>query len=213
MRKAEYHSNFVHSVYFSDFYLPSLWQKLESSYYKNKYRIRTYSDSLSAFDDGDCFIEIKKRLGSRRIKQRKELDSSLFKYNDFNELCQSTHARELFSGKAPFPLFHLAYKRIRFQSRDSDLRVSIDSEMKLLSHNKSIFGPKVTNDDIANTLAVIEFKAKELKHIESAFRQFNIKHEKSFSKFALASQILRQKKIGIFDYGSISATLSSDACE
>ncbi len=138
-RREEPHAaSLVETIYFDGPGLESLAEKLGSDYHKSKIRLRWYDRSPAVW------LEVKRRVGSRREKLRLEvgplapipLDGRELSLLSLDAPALARLSGLLFdSGETPppslRPAVHLSYRRERFVEPASGLRISLDSEISV----------------------------------------------------------------------------------
>lgn len=157
-----FQSAIISSIYYDDLGLNSLSEKVNSDFYKTKYRIRWYQDTAAGQSTNQIFIEVKDKSGAKRIKQRYCIEQNIQQlgqsdlgapfWMDFS----SRFSRFRKSHTLPlFPMLEVRYRRRRFIDPYSGCRLSIDSDIEI---------PRVNNDTLPMALptslqsAVIEIK-------------------------------------------------------
>lgn len=203
-----YPENIVHTVYFSTPFMNEIDEKLDSDNFKEKFRIRAYSENLKS-KPHNKFLENKTTLNGRRIKKRKFISKNA----DFFEspfLYKKDFSNPIFNG--PFgsliPTIYMTYRRIRGIDVRNKSRVNLDLDIRVVKANNSSIG--LTS---CHTLpyAVFEAKASEADHASRSIRILGGRQADSFSKFILNTQLIIQKR-DWNNYGSINELLSSDGC-
>lgn len=121
----------VESIYFDGPKLESLSEKLASDYYKTKIRLRWY-DGLEP-----VWLEVKRRLGSRREKLRRPVPidgRELSRRRLASPLLDRVNEELASAGLPPpaglRPALHLTYRRARFHEPSSGLRLALDREIE-----------------------------------------------------------------------------------
>ena len=66
----QYSANIISSIYFDTVNHDFAMEKAASDYLKTKIRVRWYADSEGSGEIGKCFLEVKRKIGSTRLKQR-----------------------------------------------------------------------------------------------------------------------------------------------
>lgn len=137
----KYPSNSVVSVYFDTPDLRLLGEKIDSHYLKTKVRLRWYEDDAEV-DAGssatEAFLEVKRRIGSRRRKARFETGLSGADLRDeplhsraFLGLPEQLLQRGLDLPGPLRPLMTIRYHRRRFVEPFSGSRVCLDTEIRV----------------------------------------------------------------------------------
>ncbi len=136
LREEPHAASLVETIYFDGQGLESLAEKLGSDYRKTKVRLRWYDRSPAVW------LEVKRRVGSRREKLRLPLPAAVFDGRELSRRSVDDPALKqvptflVAAGEASpatlQPALHLAYRRERFREPASGLRISLDSEIVAL---------------------------------------------------------------------------------
>lgn len=131
---SEHPVSVVESIYFDTPELSSWHEKSASDYRKTKIRLRWYDSA------GPVWLELKRRVGSRREKRRIDLAPGAL---DATELSQHGLAHPALAHPSRFllalreplsfalvPVAHLRYRRRRFLAPGSDARLALDSALE-----------------------------------------------------------------------------------
>jgi hypothetical protein len=142
----------VQSIYFETVDMRSLSEKINSDFFKTKYRLRWYEPSAGVQDamTGSIrvFLEKKRKIGAQRAKERtiaraeldrlmtEPLDSSYHgEWEDqFQLACGGTLPRM-------FPLIQLSYIRTRFVDSQTGARLSLDYDIRVERTNPRYLQP------------------------------------------------------------------------
>lgn len=131
----QYKKNRIHSVYFDSSNWDLVADKASSDYLKTKMRVRWYSDPENRMADSVRFLEVKNKIGTQRLKVRRQLPDS---FNDFDHCNISSEqisylnrasreiAPELTEAQLE-PALYVSYERERFFEGYSGSRLSLDS--------------------------------------------------------------------------------------
>lgn len=148
--EAPHAASVVETVYFDDPGLGSLAEKRASDYLKTKIRLRWYDGR------GPVWLEIKRRVGSRRDKARLPtgLDGAELATRSLAELAGldlAALAARAGAAVAPGlqPAVRLRYRRDRFVEPGSDLRLSLDREIRAVERRGSPRGDGIRDLDVA----------------------------------------------------------------
>lgn len=160
-----YPSNRVLSLYYDTRGLDLLLDKLDSHLAKTKVRLRWYEDPATRQPGEASFLEVKRRLGTRRSKTRRrtalsgaEIAGGPLGRRELAEL------PSLVDGELPRtrgrlqPLFVVRYHRRRFDDPLSGSRISIDSEISVPRINSRLL-PRRRHGTLA--ASVVEIKNRE----------------------------------------------------
>lgn len=144
---SNFQKNIVSSVYFDTDDWFFAMEKASSDFLKTKMRLRWYQDNedpnLSA--PTKCFLEFKRKIGSKRTKNRVEMPFSgnqvLESLQDVGYLaliqqCIAEHAPDLL-GYSLEPKFVVRYSRNRYFEPFSNTRVSFDTNIRAFSVGSS----------------------------------------------------------------------------
>lgn len=143
---SNYSQNIVNSLYFDTQDWAFSMDKASSDYLKTKVRVRWYSSKFGQQVTGPRFLEIKRKMGSRRSKNRLQLCKDFDNF-DFDQLtgAQLKKLSEL-TGQLEPSLQHLAlapailvsYHRHRFNEPYSDSRISLDTLIRGRAVSKAV---------------------------------------------------------------------------
>jgi hypothetical protein len=172
----------VHTIYFDTPGHASREEKLASEYLKTKVRVRWYEESPGAW------IEIKRRVGSRREKRRAllpfpvatlgvaALGSPRLRIPELAALLGEPLDAEL------RPVLHLRYRRARFELPALGARLALDTEIRPLA--RPFHGGALTG---ALDVAIVEVKgsSRELPAPLAPLAELGAVRS-SFSKYAAA---------------------------
>jgi hypothetical protein len=180
------------SIYLESLDGSSYSEKINSDYYKTKYRVRWYeapsqsqiiSGSRSSFP---VFLEKKCKIGSQRKKYRESIQCSLDEIKN-NDLSSPYHQRWKFhfyqSGTTCNlePYLQISYVRKRFYDPFSKSRISLDYNIRVERSNPHYAPPPCTTE---LSLGVLEIKRDSpdspevLRHLTH-----NLTRKTSFSKY------------------------------
>lgn len=132
----EYPYGTVSSVYYDTPWWHFLREKLNSDYLKTKFRVRWYSD-LNGEHPGPCaWIEVKRKIGSSRFKERIQINASGEKLNATSLESQLWHkyGREMAAigihlPGPLLPVFEISYQRLRFVEPTTGARICLDNHI------------------------------------------------------------------------------------
>lgn len=139
-RDHEHPSNEVCSVYFDTPDLKFVREKIDSHYLKTKIRIRWYEALPGGKSDpsAGAVLEVKRRIGSRRVKKRLPLDltTTALAGDPLGLSCYADLPRWLATLdvgiRAPLrPLLMVRYRRHRFVEPSSASRIALDDHIRL----------------------------------------------------------------------------------
>jgi SPX domain protein involved in polyphosphate accumulation len=145
IKDPQYSDAIVCSIYFDNENFHHLDEKINSDYYKSKYRLRWYRDSENQKPSEEAFMEVKIREGSTRSKQRVQSSLSPVELEviDLGDPVLRKVPFELASaGMVPehnlFPVLQIQYRRRRFVEPVAGSRVSIDTDISVTKINKFV---------------------------------------------------------------------------
>ncbi len=184
-----YPDGIVTSIYYDGRNLRFLDAKINSDFEKTKVRLRWYSDPQTGEPEGTAYLEVKRKIGARRFKERLPLEAPITDLA--NAPLSSSVFRDILSMARDqgtgLPGDLLAVMEIRFRRRRfieplSGTRVSIDSDIRAARTNAVVI-PGVNPFPLAH--AVLESKG-ELRKIPAALRPLTTMgcRKESFSKYA-----------------------------
>lgn len=138
----------VTSIYYDTRDGRYLAEKLNSDYLKTKIRLRWYRDPDDPSVDGPAFLEAKYRIGARREKMHVAMPFSgswvaSLPLTDSRLLALPRRVRE--EGypveASVVPFVTIQYERHRFIDRQSGLRVSLDTDIRVTAINPMVLRP------------------------------------------------------------------------
>lgn len=138
----------VSSIYYDTRDGRYLGEKLNSDYLKTKIRLRWYRDPENPSADAPAFLEAKYRIGARREKMHLAMPFhgswvASLPLTDSRLLALPRLVRE--EGypleASVVPLFTIQYERHRFIDRQSGLRVSLDTDIRVPAVNPLVVRP------------------------------------------------------------------------
>ena len=170
LQDAQYPAATVSTIYFDTPGLESLEEKRNSDYAKTKLRLRWYEND-GAEGPSPAFLEIKKRLGSRREKHRLELDAGCHPLQMIRSgSLDDPRLRRLVCGAGPGdpswrarlrPVLLLRYRRERYRDPINGARISLDSDILSVAAHPALKAPRGGRPAGSGLLsnAVVEFKS------------------------------------------------------
>ncbi|MCI5140358.1 MAG: VTC domain-containing protein [Candidatus Electrothrix sp. ATG1] len=185
----QFPTGIISSIYYDTQDWLLLNEKLNSDYYKTKFRVRWYETLAKEEHPDRSFVEIKYKIGATRKKIRfesqytgKELAAKELTDPELLELQQQARAR---GAKIPFslyPAFQIRYKRFRFLEPKTRCRICIDYD---------IHAPRVNGQMLTCTkpLAVLNTGVVEVKghiaELPDTLHQLTALgcHKQAFSKY------------------------------
>lgn len=138
----------VHSIYYDTLDLQFLTEKIDSTYFKAKIRLRWYGDWDFRPDDGPAFLEAKVKEGGRQQKMRiqvsrtgRELAKLPLTAPELAALTSLLATRGIGAGASTRPVFTVSYRRMRFVDPMTGVRIALDQDIHASRHALSCPGP------------------------------------------------------------------------
>jgi len=190
----------VHSIYYDTLDLQLLTEKIDSTYFKAKIRLRWYGDWSFNPDNGPAFLEAKLKEGGRQRKVRIKMPRTgreLAEMSLSNPVLATLPALLASQGiginASTRPIFIIAYRRTRFIDPMTGVRIALDQDIHASRHTLSCPGP--TGSPFL-TFAVIETKGQlaTLPRYLAPLMTMGMRPE-SFSKYLHCYQSLMQQQI------------------
>jgi hypothetical protein len=145
---ADFPHGIVWSLYFDTIGLQFLREKIDSDYFKTKVRVRWYADPDTPRSGGPAVIEIKRRQGDRRQKDRiplgvsgTDLLMSEFAHAALLDLAGRLRADGVHLPVPLVPIMTIRYERHRFIEPASGSRVALDSDIRVVAVNPRALRP------------------------------------------------------------------------
>lgn len=193
---AEYDRGLVTSIYFDSPTLDLYEEKRNSDYLKTKVRLRWYGPvTRSQPQPVSCFLEVKRKFGAVRDKQRIPVTMSPaalvvdpFSHPDILALPRFLDEHGLNTGHELMPLLVVSYERRRYVDPETDARIAFDTHIGC---------PRARALPISAGMVTLPVGVLEVK---SRYRQLppvlrgvgqNLRKE-AFSKYALCYEALTQ---------------------
>ena len=198
-RDTAYPVSRVQSIYLETLARDSYAEKINSDFYKTKYRARWYEDpALTATEDcGErtIFLEKKMKVGSKRLKSRSTIALPLTEIRELN-LASPFHGlwHRLFAenGDTGFlePFVQISYIRKRFVDPVTQARFSLDCDIRVERSNP-LYLPSPSVAVLPH--GVFEIKSSSNRPPESMHYLTNHLAQKTcFSKYARCVSLLIQ---------------------
>jgi len=181
----------VQSIYLEAPDARSYHEKINSDFFKTKFRVRWYETREGRpYGDDDqttVFLEKKMKVGSKRLKNRwassikfNELKNnglnSTFHGNWYQQFTQQTKISSVLQ-----PYIQISYIRKRFVDQNTGIRLSLDCNIKVERTNSQFLPPP---PDRALDVGVFEIKSKNNEPpARLAFLTSNIVSKDRFSKY------------------------------
>jgi hypothetical protein len=188
----------VHSIYYDTLDLQFLSEKIDSTYFKAKIRLRWYGDWSFNPDDGPAFLEAKLKEGGRQRKVRmkmlrtgRELAEMPLGDPALAALPALLVSHGIGINASTRPIFVIAYRRLRFIDPMTGVRIALDQHIHAPRHALSCPGP--TGSPFL-PFAVIETKGQlaSLPRYLAPLMTMGLRPE-SFSKYLHCYQSLMQQ--------------------
>ncbi|MDA8793271.1 VTC domain-containing protein [Bacteriovoracaceae bacterium] len=190
---SEFPEAIISSVYYDTMKLDLLNEKINSDYEKTKIRYRSYLNPQTGERSKVSFKEIKHKLGDKRYKIRKQVQTKKSIFEDFllagSSIEMNEFRAEFTNLRTPIePMFTIQYHRKRFVTQREKIRICLDQKIHVGQYNQRVFNYKKNN---VSKYCVFEIKGRfkefplELKILEN----FNFKLD-SFSKYLVCSEEL-----------------------
>ena len=180
----------VQSIYLEAADARSYLEKINSDFFKTKFRVRWYEtkDGHPLEDDQTpVFLEKKMKVGAKRLKKRwvsrtsfDELRqnglSSTFHGNWYHEFIRQSEVSDFLQ-----PFIQISYTRKRYVEPNSGVRLSLDCDIRVEKTNSMFLPPP---PDSALSVGVFEIKGKhDIPPAMVAFLTSNVVSKDRFSKY------------------------------
>lgn len=183
----------VSSIYYDTPDWRFLREKINSDFLKTKVRVRWYSDIDGGEPQNRSYLEVKRRVGSRRQKFRVETDVSGAWLSRCGlaaprllTLPAMLRARGIALPGPLFPVFQVRYKRLRFAEPSTGARLCIDYDICAPRVNGQML-PRANRFQLRH--AVLEVKGSSAEIPEPLRRAAALGcRKRSFSKYAVCYQ-------------------------
>lgn len=188
----------VHSIYYDTLDLQFLSEKIDSTYFKAKVRLRWYGDWNFNPDNGPAFLEAKVKEGGRQQKIRipvsstgQELAKMPLTAPELADLPSLLATRGIGANASTRPVFIVRYRRMRFIDPMTGVRIALDQDIHASQRALSCPGPAGSP---MLSCAVIETKGQlaSLPRYLAPLMAMGLRPE-SFSKYLLCYQSLLQQ--------------------
>ena len=183
----------IKSLYFDDMNSNSYYEKLNGVLYRKKFRIRTYNDD-------DNFIRLEKKMKHNNLTSKEQMLISKDIYSKIlngkiNEIKSPEGLLEEFLSeiklKGLIPSIIVEYNRVAFIYPVSEVRITLDSNIKSGLYNYDLFDDKSpTYRVIENDKQVMEVKYNEVLPLHIANILCSVPSvREAVSKFAICRSI------------------------
>ncbi len=188
----------VQSIYMEDMWGTSYSEKINSDFFKTKYRVRWYEEVNNSLQDKTknptVFLEKKMKIGSQREKKRDAilLDSTevlnLPLHHDSHKFWKQCFF-ERGVCKNIEPLIQISYMRKRYVEESSKTRINIDYNISIEKSN-CFYLPQFENVMLPD--GVLEVKRSVMSPPESLhYLTRNIVRKSNFSKYEQCLSVLK----------------------
>jgi hypothetical protein len=192
----EFRTGRISSIYYDTPTLDLYHEKRASTFLKTKVRLRWYGKATRLDGDVRCFLEVKKKIGGTRDKQRvpvqvpaaaiAKLDLSSRALTRLPELLPTLG--QSFDG-ALVPMLVVQYERRRFVDPITGVRVAVDTDICCPAVNRQ-FVPAMTPAHVGACVLEIKGGERELPAWFRPLRQ-HVRRD-AFSKYASCFEHLLQ---------------------
>jgi hypothetical protein len=190
-----YPAAIVSTIYYDTPDLQMLFEKLNSDYLKTKVRLRWYRPLEGLGDGNGAFLEVKRRVGSLRDKDRLAVPLAHAWLEDVDlddpALARIPDAAAPLGLDLPGPLLPammLRYRRYRFTEPISGTRVSLDFDIESPRSRRGLFrdgAPAI----VPNAVIEVKGDADDLPRALRPLAHLGIRRA-AFSKYAAAGLIV-----------------------
>lgn len=179
----------VTSIYFDSRDMLMLRAKINSDFSKQKVRVRWYSDPASGEPLAPAFIEIKRKLGARRFKERLPLEVPVAELaaaspdpSVLREALGALRRAGILVAADLQPFLRIGFRRRRFVDPTTGCRISIDHDIRGSSVNPGLL-PLRNPAPLAHAVVEIKGPHRAPSPWLAPLREIGCKPE-SFSKYA-----------------------------
>ena len=188
----------ISSIYYDTPALSSYYEKRNSEYLKSKVRLRWYEDLRASDRDLDvtCYLEVKRKYGTVRQKERMEvvlpsrkLLDNPFSDHDVSSLPSRAYELQCFPPGVLVPILLIQYNRYRFVDSQGRSRIALDTDICCNRVNTAYF-PLVPPVNLG--MGVLEVKGNQTE-LPGSLNPLQAHLTKStFSKYAQCLEHLAQ---------------------
>lgn len=191
-RDKSYPTSTVQSIYLETTLAESYQEKVNSDFFKTKYRVRWYETGdgrpFAKTDNVPVFLENKMKIGAKRLKKRWVTETSFdrLKHENLNSRFHGTWYGRFSDNKEetiPYlqPFLQISYIRKRFVDSITGTRISLDYDIRVEKTNATLLPPA---NNIALDCGVFEVKSKSNSPPPFlAYLTNNLVKKASFSKY------------------------------
>jgi len=194
----DYPEGTISSIYFDSHDLRLLREKINSDFRKTKVRLRWYLDPATTTIEGPAFLEVKQKIGARRVKHRvpTSIPAQALSEVDLQDpilidLLSLLRSETFWVPTDLRPFMEIRFRRLRFLEPQTGTRVSIDTDICPRRANPAML-PLVNPFPLTHAVLEVKGPVRELPGSLSALRAYGCRKE-SFSKYGRCYQkITRQ---------------------
>jgi len=190
--------NIISSVYFDTHDWLFAGEKASSDYLKAKVRLRWYevSDPSKVSKGSKCYLEFKRKVGSKRTKSRVLMPFtgnqtlSALQDNANKEMIQQhivEHAPDLY-GYSVEPKFVVRYARSRFEEPFSNTRISFDTDIQAFSLGNN-FAQQASHVRLVESVLEVKGDVNDLPQALRSFHAGKLR-KAAFSKYYESYKLL-----------------------
>lgn len=177
----------VNTIYYDTSDLDSLYQNINGSGYRVKYRVRWYNQ----INNSEVFFEKKIKSGLITKKQK----TSLGFFKNYLELRKYLHSdffiRDIIkiNNENLFEILTVSYQRSYFIDFKKKLRVTYDTKIK--TQKKNIENSKNKFFDLDSEILELKYALEDFEYVKNKLKQtqFNLRNQK-FSKYVRSFLLL-----------------------
>ncbi|MGV7223723.1 MAG: VTC domain-containing protein [Nitrospinales bacterium] len=193
-----YHFSSVSSIYYDTPTLDLYWEKRNGDYLKSKVRLRWYAklQELEPNQDVKCYLEVKRKYGAIRNKERLELNISAkqllvnpFEDDEIISFPSMAYELEYFPQGLLVPTLLIQYERYRFIDPKSSSRIALDINICCKCANEK-YVPGIP--PIFLSVGVLEIKGEHQEMLNSLTPIADHLTKMSFSKYGRCCESLMQ---------------------
>jgi hypothetical protein len=198
IRDPKFYFGTIHSIYYDTPTFDSYYEKRNSDYIKTKVRLRWYKKLQKSDIDlkVKCYLEIKRKCGTIRKKERKELLipskfllNKPFLNNKISRISSTVYELNHFPSQVLVPTLLIQYRRYRYIEPKSGSRIALDSNISCDQSNPQYISglPPVHLD-----IGILEIKGQHNHLLGSLNPIGNYLFKDAFSKYARCFEQLIQ---------------------
>lgn len=184
---ARHPEGIINSLYYDTPDLLMYHQKRSSEYLKCKVRLRWYS-TVPMNERVRCYLEVKRKIGSSRYKQRStiavpptSLNDGLFRCGVIAAAADQAQHNGYPEHRVLLPVAHIQYKRRRYTDPETGARIAIDWDISCLGTNANVIPAE---PPVWLPRGVLEVKAP-LRYLPRSLDPVAfLLHKTAFSKYA-----------------------------